>query len=91
MNNAAAKAPRSYSRLETRGYCPARHLTNDTSLRAEVSRARVLASCARSRPLQAVELVNNATGSYMRFAGASRYAGELLGGLAREMFLNSLA
>jgi hypothetical protein len=79
-----------YSRFEIRGYCPARHLTNDVSLRAELSRAKVLACCCASRPEQSRALVANPTGTFMRFAGASRYVGELLGGVARHRFLSQL-
>lgn len=86
MNNALPSA----SRLETRGYCPARHLTSDVALRAELSRARLLATCAASRPEQARALVANPAGAYMRYAGASRYVGELVGGIARARFLGQL-
>lgn len=88
MNNATSKT--TYSRLETRGYCPARHLTQDVSLRAELSRAKVLAGCVASRPEQARALVANPTGCYMRFAGSSRYVGELCGAVARHRFLSQL-
>jgi hypothetical protein len=80
----------SYSRFEVRGYCPARHLTQDTALRAELSRAKVLAGCVASRPEQARALVSNPAGTYMRFAGASRYVAELVGGIARARFLGQL-
>lgn len=87
MSNAAQVT---YSSIETRGYCPPRHLTNDYALRAELSRAKLLATCARTRPLQAAELVRNPTGAYMRFAGATRTVAELVGAIARHSFLAQL-
>jgi hypothetical protein len=81
---------RTYSRLETRGYCPPRHLTDDYALRAELSRARLLATCGRNRPLQGAELVRNPTGAYMRFAGVPRSTAEILGAYARQNFLSQL-
>jgi hypothetical protein len=90
MNNAAASALKTYSRLETRGYCPPRHLTCDTSLRAELSRAKVLARCAYNYPLQAVSVVRNPIGAYMKFCGATRSVAELAGAVARQRFLSQL-
>lgn len=75
------------SRLETRR---CRHLSNDTSLRAELSRAKLLARCAMNNPAHARALVSNPTGTYMRFAGALRYTGELCGAVARQRYLSQL-
>ena len=79
-----------FSRFETRGYCPARHLANDMALRAELSRAKLLATCAATRPEQARALVANPAGAYMRYASAARYVAELAGGIARARFLGQL-
>lgn len=79
-----------FSRLETRGFCPPRHLTHDSALRAELSRAKLLATCAANNPEHARALVNNPTGTYMRFVGASRYVAELCSGIARSRFLGQI-
>lgn len=76
-----------YSRFEVFGM---RDLTCAYALRAELSRCKLLATCAFTRPLQAAELVRNPIGSMMRFCGTSRTRAAFTGRIARERFLSQL-
>jgi hypothetical protein len=84
-------ALKTYSRLELGTY-NARHLTapGDYALRAELSRAKVLARNAFDNPLHAASLVRNPIGAYMKFCGATRSVAELVGPIAAQRFLSQL-